>query len=274
MRNLGGWALLCTTNDPESLTIVRIARALHIPLIESTQMHGATLAKEPKLLERLSALGDIHDLAIVEIPGPDEEKMLNGAGVRVHLIDHHTYEGLDRMQNVASLTQFIELFEITDADLEGEGFDPDVMRGVALIDQGFVWELSRSALSEEKKHAAREYYLACKREIQPKYADVERDAEKAWKTHEKIGNLIIVRSASTHHIREAVSFRIADIYPEHPPTSMIIEGDGRISVQETDKAEKLFTTFGGFLFGKKRCWGILGKDNPPSVDNIIANIRD
>lgn len=273
MRDTTNWALLCTTNDPESLTIVRIARELNIPLLESKQMHGATLANEPELIDRLRKLGTVQHLAIVEIPGQTEEAELTHQGIEIHIIDHHTYEGLDRMQEVASLTQFLELFKITDIDLTHGGFDPDVIRGVAFLDQGFVWELGRSLLSEEKRHATREYYLACKREIQPKYAEVEHDAEKMWETREEFENLVIIRSTSSHHIREAVSFRIADAYPTHPPTSIIIEGDGRISVQETDKAEELFKSFGGFLFGKKRCWGMLGKDHPPSVDNIVANLR-
>lgn len=273
MRDITNWALLCTTNDPESLTIVRIARALHIPLIESTQMHGATLAHESQLIERICELGPIEHLAIVEIPGPREEANLAQQGIEVHIIDHHTYEGLDRMQNIASLTQFLALFEISDADLVRAGFDPDLIRGVALIDQGFLWELAASDLSKEKQREARAHYLACKREIQPKYADVERDAEKAWDAREEYNDLVVIRSQSSHHVREAVSFHIADAYPNMPPTSIITEGDGRVSVQETDKAEDLFKKFGGFLFGKKRCWGMTGKDNPQSVDNIMAYIR-
>lgn len=273
MRNVKTWALLCTTNDPESLTIVRIARALNIPCIESTQMHGATLAHEDQLHERLAVLGDTTDLAIVEIPGVKEEETLTAAGIAVHVIDHHTYEGLDRMQPVASLTQFLALFEITESDLANAGFDPDIVKGVALIDQGFLWELAASNLSEEKQHAARAYYVACKREIQPKYTEVERDANAAWAAREVREGIVIVEAESVHHVREAIAFRIADAYPQHPPTSIVVEGDGRVSVQETDQAEKLFATFGGFLFGKKRCWGMLGKDHPPSVDNIVANIR-
>lgn len=274
MRDIATWALLCTTNDPESLTIVRIARALHIPLIESAQVHGATLKKEPRIHERLTELGNVKHLAIVEIPGPEEEKALEASDITVHAIDHHVYEGLDRMQETASLTQFLELFEITDADLQNAGFDPDVIRGVALIDQGFVWELGRSSLSQEKKHAAREYYCACKREIEPRYAEIEHDAQKAWETREENEHLIIIRSKSAHHIREAVSFLIASAHPIHPPTSIIVEGDGRVSVQETSKAEELMKKFGGFLFGKKRCWGKGGSDSPPSVDKIMANIRE
>lgn len=273
MRDVKNWAVLCTTNDPESLTIVRIARALGIPCIESTQMHGATLSREPNLSERLAELGGVEHLAIVEIPGEKEEEELKGRGIEVHVIDHHTYEGLDRMQNIASLTQFLSLFEITDKDLAEKNIDPEIVQGVALLDQGFVWALAASDLSPEKKRETREYYVACKRSIQPQYVEVEASAESAWERREEREGMVIIRSNGTHHIREAVSFRIADAYPAHPPTSIIIESDGRVSVQETDKAEELFKKFGGFLFGGKRCWGMLGKDNPPSVDNIIANLR-
>jgi hypothetical protein len=273
MRDIMNWALLCTTNDPESLTIVRIARALGIPLIASAQTHGATLTQEPHLLDRIAELRSVTHLAIVEIPGPREEADLEASGIEVRIIDHHTYPDLDRMQNIASLTQFLELFHITNADLAQKGFDPDIIHGVAFIDQGFLWELASSNLSREKQREVRAYYLACKREIQPKYAEIEKAAHHAWETHEIKEGVLIIRSESPHHIREAVSFCIADAYPEHPPASVVLEGDGRISVQETEQAEKLFANFGGFLFGKKRCWGMLAQDRPPSVDEILANIR-
>ena len=273
MRNITNWALLCTTNDPESLTIVRIAQKLGIPLIQSEQMHGATLAQEPELFARIRALGSVQHLAIVEIPGVVQEAELQSTGITIHILDHHTYPNLDRMQPVASLTQFLQLFEITQEDLVAHGFDPEIIHGIALIDQGFLWELAVSALPEEKQRLAREAYITCKKEIDPKTEEIFTDAKRAWKNREEHEGILIVRSASTHRVREAVAFCIADVYPVHPPTSIVIEGDGRISVQESEKAEKLFTMYGGFLFGKKRCWGILPEDRPPSVDKIIANIR-
>lgn len=273
MRNTKNWALLCTTNDPESLTIVRIARALHIPLIESKQPHGATLAAEPRLHERIKEMGTIEHLAIVEIPGVEEEESLKELGIEVHIIDHHTYKDLDRMQDEASLTQFRKLFEITPEDLSGAGFDAEVIHGVALIDQGFLWELAASELSQEKKRATRAYYLSCKRDIDSDYGETEEAALLAWQNREIRDDVVIIRSASARHIREAVSFLVADAFREAPPTSIILEGDGRVSVQETEKSKELFTKFGGYLFGKKRCWGIAAENHPPSVDEIMANIR-
>ena len=273
MRDIANWALLCTTNDPESLTIVRIAKELRIPLLESGQAHGAILAKEPRLLDRIGQMQGIKHLAIVEIPGVEEERCITELGIEVHIIDHHTYPNLDRMQGEASLTQFRELFEISNEDLRGIGFDPDIVRGVALIDQGFLWELAGSELSSEKQRASRVYYLSCKRDIDAKYSETEDAALEAWQTREMQDGVVMIRSKSSYRIREAVSFLIADAFPEAPPTSIIVEGDGRVSVQETDKAEELFAKFGGFLFGKKRCWGIIAENRPPTVDEIMANIR-
>jgi len=274
MRNLTGWTVLCTTNDPESLTIVRIAQALHIPLVQSSQMHGAHLAQEPMLFERVSELAGITDLAIVEIPGPSEERALEERGIRVHIIDHHTYPNLDRMQSDASLTQFLQLFEITTEDLLRVGFDPEIVRGIAIIDQGFLWELAASNLSEEAKRATRKKYTELKAEIHPDQKEKEDDALRMWKEREMHGEFLVIRSTSKYHLREEYSFLIADAFPKNPPTSIIVEGDGRISVQETKKAEILFQKYGGFLFGKKECWGMLAKNNPPSVDKIIANLRE
>lgn len=273
MRNIKNWALLCTTNDPESLTIVRIAQALRIPLIESKQAHGATLAAEPRLHERIAEMGTIEHLAIVEIPGLKEEELLKESGIEVHIIDHHTYQDLDRMQDEASLTQFRKLFEITPEDLSNAGFDAEVIHGVALIDQGFLWELATSELPPEKKRATRAYYVSCKRDIDAKYQETEEAALVAWQAREIRDNVVIIRSTSPHHIREAVSFLVADAFSEAPPTSIILEGDGRVSVQETDRSSELFTKFGGYLFGKKRCWGMTSENRPPSVDEIMANIR-
>jgi len=273
MRDITNWALLCTTNDPESLTIVRIAQKLHIPLLESKQAHGAMLAREPRLLERMKENPTTKHVAIVEIPGVAEERCIADLGIEVHIIDHHTYPNLDRMQNEASLTQFRVLFEISDEDLRCAGFDPEIIRGVALIDQGFVWELAESELSPEKQRASRAYYISCKRDIDAKYSETEDAALEAWQTREIQEDVVIIRSKSSYRIREAVSFLLADAFPEAPPTSIIIEGDGRVSVQETDKAEELFAKFGGFLFGKKRCWGIVAENRPPTVDEIMANIR-
>jgi hypothetical protein len=272
MRDITGWVLLCTTNDPESLTIVRIAQSLGIPLLQSGQMHGATLSREPSLFERVKEMGEMKDLAIVEIPGPHEEQKLQEQGIRIHIIDHHTYPELDRMQEEASLTQFLRLFEITDDDLKSASFDPEIIRGVALIDQGFLWELAASNLPEEKKRAARAYYLSRKREINPRYEEMEEEARRAWATAQMHDGILVIRSQSKHHLREALSFFIADAYQVDPPVNIIVEGDGRVSVQETLQAEKLFKKFGGFLFGKKMCWGMLAKDRPPTVDEIIANL--
>ncbi len=272
MLDITTWALLCTTNDPESLTIVRIARALGIPLLESQQIHGATLAEEPQLFERLAKMKTVKHLAIVEIPGPSEEKALQDSGISVHIIDHHTYPELDRMKSEASLTQFLSLFEITADDLAHAGFDPDIIRGVALMDQGFLWELATSELTLEKQRLARAYYVSCKRDIDPQYRETEDAAREAWQKREERDGVVIIRSSHPQHIREAVSFLLADTFPENPPINIVVDGDGRVSVQETEKAEALFTKYGGFLFGKKRCWGMMGKDCPPSVDEIMANL--
>ncbi len=275
MRNLGGWKLLCTKNDPESLTIVRIAQALHIPLIESEQMHGAHLSQEPRLFERIAESQEkITDLAIVEIPGPLEEAKITAQGINVHIIDHHTYPNLDRMKPEASLTQFLRLFEISSEDLEKVGFIPEVIHGIAIIDQGFLWELAASNLTEEAKSAARKKYAELKAEIHPDQKEKENAAREMWKQKEMQGDILVIHSQSAYHLREEFSFLIAEAFPVNPPTNIIVEGDGRISVQETKKAEKLFERYGGFLFGKKECWGMLAKDNPPSVDKIIANLRE
>lgn len=274
MRDCTRTVLLCTKNDPESLMITEIAEALHIPLLISSQEHGARLECEPELQKRIIAVNACATrVVIVEIPGPDEEKRLVQAGYDVVIIDHHTYSDLDRMQMQASLTQFLAFFEISSEELQVHGFNPAIIRGIALIDQGFLWELYRSELTQEEQRCAQEAYFARKCKIHPHTSRIFMHAREAWEMREKRARCVIVRVAHEPGIREAVAWIIAENYPQNPPTSIVVEGDMRISVQEYAEAGQLFAAYGGFLFGNGRCWGMVGKGCSQQVDEIIAKIE-
>lgn len=266
--------LLCPRNDEESLQIVKIAQAMDIPLVISNQPHGARLDHEEKLVERLRiANPHASHIVIVELPGPETESRLKAMGYQLVIIDHHKYPGLDRMKMQSSLEQFLEVFDIDNGKLQHLGFDPLLVRGVAAIDRGFLWELKRSGFSPEQAQRVRDYYRALGHELGDHFAQAEIIARQAWETHtEKNGILIFNSPNPSIRIREALSFLIADKYNE-PPTSIIVEGPGQITVQDTSKALDLFSSFGGYTFGMNLCWGLkasAGKGTPTTEE--ILNI--
>jgi hypothetical protein len=269
--------LICSRNDEEALTILQIAEKLKINILESAQPHGAQLGKEPNLLVRLQEdFPDARTLAIVEIPGPKMENELTELGYTVNIIDHHRYGELDRMKQESSLEQFLAYFEITDEDLTSAGFDPLMISAVGAIDRGFLWELDTLGITDAQKKEARAYYRGLTLELGAKMRlHQEGIAKEAWdRKTEQDGMLIIESADGETSIRDSLSYLIADTYGK-PRTAVIKQGNRRIYVQESDFSQKLLDAFGGFTFGRDRCWGILKEDGSiPSIDEVIAVIRD
>ena len=87
-----------------------------------------------------------------------------------------------------------------------------------------------------------------------------------------VGKLLVVKSQRADvNIREALSFVIADTY-EEPPQVLILEGNGRVSLQDSDLAPKFHQTFGGFTFGQDRCWGFAPEPGrpAPTIESMLA----
>ncbi len=270
--NVKETVLLVPRNDEESLQIGKIAEAAGIPTLVSRQPHGARLAQEENLLERLRSLNaEANTVAIVEIPGVKEEKMLEAEGFSVVIIDHHRYDDLDRMKEKSSLEQFLEIFDIDDEKLVELGFEPLLVRGVGMIDRGFLWELKKEGLSADDQKRVREYYLGLLNELGGLEKEAVKEAKRAWDAREERNGVAVIRSLrDDFQIREAFSFLMADLF-ETPPQCLIVEGNGRISFQDTEAAKALHDVFGGYTFGKDRCWGFWPTDeNPaPSVEEIL-----
>ena len=257
--------LLCPKNDEESLQILKIAAAAHIATVISEQPHGARLYNEPNLIARLKQADPIaRRVAIVEIPGPGVEDELKSIGYEVVIIDHHRYDELDRMQPLSSLEQFLLVFEITDARLVELGFDPLLVRGVGMIDRGFVWELKKAGLSPAEQKRSRDHYVSLMNELGSPAAGSVEEAKRAWDDREQVGGIMVVQSRRADvKIREALSFVLADLY-EQPPQVLIFEGNGRVSLQDSDFAPALHRAFGGFTFGQDRCWGFQPEPGSPA----------
>ncbi len=263
--------LLCPKNDEESVLILKIAIAAGIPTVISPQAHGSRLELEEKLEERLkTANPNASTIVIVETPGSAREAELEKAGYEVIIIDHHRYEGLNRMKQESSLDQFLALFELDDKKLIELGFDPFLVKGVAMLDRGWVWELSREGIEKEDRKRIVEYYLSFADELGGSRKDGMAEARKVWEIREERDGVIIVRTPTETRIREALSIILAENYDE-PPVTLIVEGAHRITVQDTDKATKLHETFGGYVFGKDRCWGYPStpEKKGPSEDEIM-----
>lgn len=263
--------LLCPKNDEESVLILKIAKATGIPTVISPQQHGAKLELEKDLEDRLKkANPEGRTVVIVEIPGPEREAELEKAGFEVVIIDHHRYEGLNRMKQESSLDQFLVTFNLGDEKLVELGFDPFLVKGVGMMDRGWVWELSREGIEKVDRKRIMDYYLSFLDELGGARPEGMIEARKAWESREEKNGVIIVKTATDTRIREALSIMIAENYDE-PPVVLIVEGRQRISVQDTDKATKLHEMFGGYVFGKDRCWGYPSTPEKPgpSVEEVL-----
>jgi len=264
--------LLCPKNDEESLLILKIAQAAGYPVVISDQPHGARLYNEPNVISRLKyADVDATRVVIVEIPGPSVEEELRLIGYDVIIIDHHRYEDMDRMQHLSSLEQFLAVYQISDEQLQQLGFDPTLVRGVGMIDRGFVWELKKEGIPKDDQKRIRDYYIGLMRELGGPSTEAVEEAKRAWEAREQVGDILIVKSQRADvKIREALSFVLADLY-EEPPQVLIIEGTGRVSLQDSDLAPKLHEAFGGFTFGQDRCWGFAPEPGrpAPALESIL-----
>lgn len=267
--------LICPKNDVESREILKIAESFDIPTIVSEQPHGATLDAELDLIGRIRVTSPIaHDVVIVEMPSPATEDRLRELGFEVHIVDHHRYEACDRMRPESSLEQFLTLFGIDDTALSMMGFDPILVRGVAMIDRGFVWELTKMNVPEADRKRILTYYREQRGRLGATRRDEDAEAKKAWKAKRLDGDVIIVESpVSDLSIREAVSFLVAQEY-SRPPVVLIYQSNRVVYLQDTDTAPVLQRTFGGFTFGQDKCWGRPLKDGElPSIEEILAAHR-
>ncbi len=268
--------IISPKNDVESLTIVALAEALHIPCIVSAQPHGATLDAEPNLVDRIRETNPVaHDIVIVEMPNVSTEDKLRELGFDVHIVDHHRYESLDRMRKESSLEQIRALFDMDDTTLAVAGFDPVLIRGVGLIDKGFVWELVKENVPEADRKRMITYYREQNASLDPNRQQEETAAKQAWKNRKTIEGVIVVTSdESKLSIRDAISFLVAEEF-ETPPVVIISQPGRIIYTQDTPTALALQQTFGGFTFGQNLCWGrpIDADGTLPTVDEVIAAHR-
>jgi hypothetical protein len=265
--------LIISPNDPEAIMINELAKAMGIQVIRSSQPHGAMLDREPDIFGLVKA-GGWKSVVIVEMPGPKMEAKLRQAGVEVAIIDHHHYTDLDRAHDpktkkilLSSLEQFLKMFRVTDAKLRALGYDPKLVRGIAIWDRGFIWALREEGYSERDVRRVIEF----QRELlksQGLLKDEDRkmaQARKAWDHRQRWNGFYIVTDDSQVEIRPRVSMIVALEVKKPTPIIFIEKKRGLIYVQESPQAMALFKKFGGFTFGLDRNWGYRNVKGKPQV---------
>lgn len=282
-RDLSFVTLVCPDNDAESRLILLLAYRLGMTVIRSGQGLGATLERERgDLLPLIDAAGGT-EVWIVEIPGVDVEKRLSSLGFEVVIIDHHLYGTLDRSRDAtgtllpSSLEQFLTLTGITPYDLTNWGFDPVVVRGVAIMDARFVQGLREEGFTLPEIRRVLDFRRECARAGFPDFDKAEAAAKEAWSKREVVGRYIVVRSDADVPVRGAVCERsIYDNLDTHP-ILIVDKGGVEIFVQNVDPevTGRLMSAFADshvFTFGGGRCWGINNTrgNTQYTLDDIIA----
>ena len=247
--------------------IIRLAKALELSIKILDQPHGASLDREKNIVEDIKK-GEWKEVVIVETPGPDTEKNMQDLGVSVHLIDHHHYTGLDRAHHPktgvflpSSLEQFLSLFRLTDARLQTLGFEPSIVRGIGVMDRGYIWALQREGYSpgDIKKVIALSVELMKEMGKYDEKKEQRREevAKKAWEKRVAWKEFFIVRHVNNLSVRSSLSLVIALECKKRVPLILweSKRGGGVIYVQESPYGMTLFEAFGGFTFGMDKNWG-------------------
>ncbi len=281
--NLKKTVLVIPANDAEAVMILRLAQAMKLSTIISQQPHGASLDREPKIIQQIKD-SRAERIIIVEMPGVKTEKKLSDLGLEIVIIDHHHYQGLDRACHPknkkslsSSLEQFLKFFKITDSYLEKLGFDPRLVRGIGIIDRGFVWAL------QKEKYSATEIkkVIAYQKKLMRPFVDLreekkyEKAALEAWQKRTVWQEFFIVIDKTKKCLRPYLSIILAQKFNHRVPLILDEWTRGVIYVQESPRTKELFEKFGGFTFGEDRNWGyknssVLKKVTLAEVKNFLT----
>ncbi|MBI4256521.1 hypothetical protein HY626_00510 [Candidatus Uhrbacteria bacterium] len=270
--------LLIPPNDAEAIMIRQLADKLGLPVIESHQLHGASLDKGNNYVGAVKE-GGYTRVIVVEMPGPRAEAKLCKMGIKLEIIDHHHYTGLSRAHDSdgrllpSSLEQFLKMFKVTDGQLTQWGFVPKLVRGIGIQDRGYVWALQDEGYTTKEIDEVMAFHDSLIAHLHnPKTeARKERLAKAAWKRRKKWREFWVVTTRADVQLRPRLSRFVAQKIGK--PTSMIIveHGRGLIYVQESPYALHLFERFGGFTFGLDRNWG--HKNEPHKKKVTLRDVK-
>ncbi len=265
-------------NDPEAVLISQLAEALGLPVIKSQQPHGASLDKGRDFVTAVCE-ENYKRVVVVEMPGPKSEVAIKEAGIELVIIDHHHYDDLDRARDkktgkllYSSLEQFLKLFRLGDARLKKMGFNPRLVRGIGLMDRGFVWALERAHYSPKEVKAVLAYWRELMRVVKEPKNEKEKQkiVQAAWDQRKKWHEFFVVQDESHVGLRSKVSLLVAEVIGKPTPLIVVEKKRGFIYVQESAYAQRLLKRFGGFTFGMERNWGYrnAGARKKVSLDDL------
>jgi len=254
--NLKDAIIIVPANDAEAVLILKIAKVIGLAAIISSQPHGATLDKEPKIIEKIKKSG-ARNVVIVEMPGLKTEEKISKLGFKIKIIDHHHYQNLNRKKLKSSLEQFLQIFHLTNTCLSKLGFSSKLVRGIGILDRGFI-----SGLEKEKysKNDIKRVFAYQKKLLRP-FTDptvekkYEAAARAAWKKRQEWNGYAIVIGHTKEGFRRHLSVYVYQKLGRPMPIILDERGRGVVSVQDSSAAERLFKKFGGFTFGEKGNWG-------------------
>lgn len=264
--------LVIPPNDAEAVLIKQIAEKIHLPIIESHQLHGASLDKGHDYVREILN-GGYKKAIIVEMPGVKAEKRLRKSGIELEIIDHHHYTGLDRAHSASgellgsSLEQFLKLLRISDTQLHNLGFVSRLVHGVGIQDRGYIWSLQDEGYTKKEIEQVLAYTDALTAHLHnpQNEARKHRLAEAAWKRRKRWHEFFIVSTRADLQLRPRISRIIVETIGKPTPLIIVEKKRGLIYVQESPFALHLFERFGGFTFGLDRNWGIRNIPGKPSV---------
>ena len=271
--------LVVPPNDPEAILIVQISRVIGLPLMLIQQPHGANLDREEGAFDRIMTSGQ-SCVVTIEIPGPQTEDLLRRKGKEVILIDHHEYDGLDRAHTPSgdrlpsSLFQFLDLFQVTDEQLQASGFDPRLVRGIGLLDGVFVWGLREDGYSEGEILSVVAYAKSLMESVRGPIDDTRKQSVVAqmWNEHTEWNGVRIFLNPTDLQVRNGLSLFLALREQERRPCILLEPQRGFVYMQETPSAKALFDRFGGFTFGDGNNWGVRG--TPGSLPVSLDTLKD
>ncbi len=271
--------LIIPPNDAEAILISKMAMKSGLPLILSKQTHGASLDHGRDYVS-LVKQGGYRRVMVVEMPGPKAEAKLRQLGIELVIIDHHHYTGLNRAHDKktgkmlpSSLEQFIKFFKLTDAKLRLLGFDPKLVRGIGVMDRGFIWALKDEGWSKKDIDRVLAFHDDLLSEIHHPKNERRKQAivMRAWKQRKKWKQYFVVETKADIQLRPRLS-RLVALQIGKPTPLIVIERTRRlIYVQESEHAMDLFKKFGGFTFGLDCNWGYRQEEGKRKV--TLADVK-
>lgn len=272
--------LIIPPNDAEAILISKIAEKMGLSTILSGQLHGASLDLGNHDFVKLVREGGYKTVVVVEMPGLKTEARLKKLGVDFRIIDHHHYTGLDRAHDpktgkmlLSSLEQFLVLFKLTDAKLKQFGFDPRIVRGIGIMDRGYIWALQDEGYSKKELKQVLDFHDHLLSAITNSKTEARKDqaAYNAWLRRKPWKQFFVIESSADAQLRPRIS-RIVALEIGKPTPLIVVERSRRlIYVQESEYAMKLFKKFGGFTFGLDRNWGYRNEEG--AVRITLADVK-